>query len=140
MQTIHKAAFRLNQYQCTKCMAIEHVWNSRDGYIPFNIMCGSCGGQSSKLEGDGKVFKSLPSYALRVFVDVTEAEAKDYAKSQLEYLLSEGPDEAKKVLADPTEAARFIEAQVNEIYGKGNRPHTIFRREYLERIENEKRD
>lgn len=128
-----KCSFRLIRYQCSKCMAVEHVWNSRDGYVPHTIMCGCCGNESTQMEGSNKRFNKLPTYALRVFVDVTQEEANQYAAQQLEYLLAAGPEEAKAELAEDEARQNFLEAQAAVIYGKGNRPHTIFRREYMER-------
>ena len=142
-QHTNSAAFRLYKYQCTKCHAVEHIWNSRDGYVPHNIMCGCCGSDSTKMEGEAaKYYAKLPSYALRVFVDVKEDEAKEYAAQQTEYAAQNGPEELRVYLQDEENAKQFFQERLDNIYGRGNRPHTIFRLEFLNRqreiIENAK--
>lgn len=84
MSYTHKEAFCLMKYRSDDGTEEEMIWNSRDGVTPFVITLRS-GKQAVHVEwkNDLCVPEFIPAPGTRIFADLTEERATEFARDSL---------------------------------------------------------
>lgn len=104
---VYNEAFMLMKYRTEDKSETEVIWNSRDGITPFSI--GSKTGKEMHhvdWESDKYAPDHKPQKGDRIFVDLTEAEARVFLQAQIdkywvntEYPMSQSYDSKEEAMA-----------------------------------------
>lgn len=134
--TRHAEAFAIMHYRCEGCGKIEMLWNSRDGVTPFMVASQCCDKQLAQHLMLKDVKTHLPPLGVnRVFIDLTEAKAVEYAKRRFKDLVDNdyyGQDH----LCDMTEI-KAVQNALDELTRQPGQPDTMTLEEYNARDSSE---
>lgn len=82
----HREAFCLMKYAALDGSEVEWIWNSRDGVTPYAISNRAKTKEMRHVDWqlDRRILNYQPSPCERVFVDLTEERAREYATRRVE--------------------------------------------------------
>lgn len=121
----HGEAFSLMLYRNRKTGREEWLWNSRDGVTPFCITDAEDGGEMVHVEyfRDVRAPFYVPPVGSRIFVDLTEANARIHAASWSDRFAAEDAE----FVATVGDRDAAIESMVRNLleYGGGGSPDIL---------------
>ena len=113
----HTEAFRLMKYLDETGTVFELIWNSRDGVTPF-IVRAADGTELRHVDWRSDLYAPdyEPAIGQRIFVDMTEARAREIASRGVEHWWDHPEHAAKKSFTTKEELARIL---FEDVYWRG---------------------